>query len=142
MIRDIVAVSTALAVLVAVDATAAASASAWPTALQAGSSAQARAQPVPSPPSTVTATCTSTLGNTIIVSWTAVAHAASYTVWQATSANGTYTFTKNAATSPTTTPALLVGTFFFKVTVTIGDNWLSAMSVASDSRTIAAVACL
>jgi fibronectin type 3 domain-containing protein len=137
-----VAVSTALAVLVAVDATAAASASAWPTALQAGSSAQARAQPVPSPPSTVTATCTSTLGNTIIVSWTAVAHAASYTVWQATSANGTYTFTKNAATSPTTTPALLVGTFFFKVTVTIGDNWLSAMSVASDSRTIAAVACL
>ncbi len=142
--RTIVSVLTVLAVLAAVDASAATSAqaSAWAASLQSGSTAQAQAQPVPNPPSTVTATCTSTIGNTIIVSWSAVAHAATYSIFQSTSLNGTYTLGKTATSSPSTTNALLLGTFFFKVTATVGINWVSAMSVASNSRTIAAIACL
>jgi fibronectin type 3 domain-containing protein len=142
--RAIGSVLTALAVLAAVGVTGApsAQASAWAVALQSGSAAQAQAQPVPDPPSTVTATCTSTVGNTIVVSWSAVAHAASYSIFQSTSVNGTYTLGKTATTSPSTTNALVLGTFFFKVTATVGANWVSARSVASNSRTVAAISCL
>jgi fibronectin type 3 domain-containing protein len=144
VLRTIGSVLTVLAVFAVVGTTAATSAqaSAWPTSVQSGSHAQAEAQPLPNPPSTVTATCTSTIGNTIIVSWSAVAHAASYSIYESNSANGTYTLGKTAITSPSTTAALLLGTFFFKVTATVGTNWVSAKSVASNSRTIAAVACL
>jgi hypothetical protein len=139
----IVSVSAALAVLapLAMSVATSGQASAWPASLASGSAAQAQAQPAPSPPSTVTATCTSTTGNTLIISWPAVAHATTYSIYQARSLNGTYTLTSTVAASPVTTGSLVAGTYFYKVSTTIGANWVSAQSAASNSRTITPTTC-
>jgi hypothetical protein len=143
VIRAIGSVLTALAVLAAADVTAAksAQASAWAASLQSGSKGLAQAQPLPNPPSPITATCSGLVGNAIIVSWPAVAHAASYTVYQATTANGQYTVVTTVSASPATAGGLALGTFFYKVTATVGATWVSAQSAASNSRNILFVAC-
>jgi hypothetical protein len=112
-------------------------ASAWSTSAAAGSRGQSTAQPAPAAPATPTATCVSSLGNTVNVSWTAVAHATSYTVLQATaSAAGPYTVVATLAATSWTSGALASGSYWFQVTAKIGTNWTSPASTATTQRTI------
>jgi hypothetical protein len=131
-----------LATIVAVSAAPAGAVTNWIVHVAAGSSAQASAQSVPSPPSPVTSTC-SLVALQVTVSWPAVAHAASYTVYQSTTgANGTYTaVATGVATTSWTSPILVLGTYFYEVTATVGSNWVTAKSAASNGHTITLVLC-
>jgi hypothetical protein len=112
-------------------------ASAWSTSVTAGSRGQSTAQPAPAAPATPTATCVSSNGNTVNVTWTAVAHATSYTVRQATaSASGPYTVVATVSPTSWTSGALASGSYWFEVTATIGTNWTGPASTATTQRTI------
>ena len=114
----------------------------WTVQLAASSSAQATAQAVPSPPASVTSTC-SLVALQVTVNWTAVAHAASYTVYQSTSgATGTYSVVASGvATTSWTSPILVLGTYYYEVTATVGSNWVTARSAASNGHTITLILC-
>jgi hypothetical protein len=112
-------------------------ASAWSTSVTAGSRGQSAAQPAPAAPATPTATCVSSGGNTVNVTWTAVAHATSYTVLQATaSASGPYTAVATVSPTSWTSGALATANYWFQVKATIGTNWASPASTATTQRTI------
>jgi hypothetical protein len=112
-------------------------ASAWFVSVTAGSRGQSTAQPAPAAPATPTATCVSSVGNTVSVTWTAVAHATSYTVLQATaSASGPYTVAATLSPTSWTSGALAGGNYWFQVKATIGTNWTSPASTATTQRTI------
>jgi cellulose 1,4-beta-cellobiosidase len=108
--------------------------------LHTASSAESRSQTVPSAPSGVTAACNApTSTKTIKVSWTAVAHATTYTVFDSTtSATGTYTsIAAGVATTSWTSGTLTAGTnYWFEVTVSVGSNWTSSKSAATAESTI------
>jgi hypothetical protein len=112
----------------------------WLVTLHASSSGEGHSQTVPSAPTGVTATCASpTTAKTIKVSWTAVTHATTYTVYDSTtSATGTYSsVASGVATTSWTSGTLTAGThYWFEVTVSIGSNWSSAKSTATAESTI------
>jgi hypothetical protein len=115
-----------------------ASASAWTTGLASGSSAVARGGPAPTAPTGIAANCAiPVLGNVVVVSWTAVAHASGYNVLQSsTAATGPYVVAGPSSTTSWTSPALPSGSYWFEVTALIGTNWVSVASAASAKRTI------
>ena len=129
---------TAIAVLAATCAlpSGAVAATNWTVGLAANSHGHAAASTV-SPPSSVSATCTG-LTTPIVVSWSAVANAASYTVYQSTG-GGAFT-SATTISAPTTTwhysPPGLLQTYAFKVLATVGTNWTSALSGATATRSI------
>ena len=107
----------------------------------ATSSGQSQAQALPAAPSGVSAACNApTTSKTIKVTWSAVAHATNYGVYQATSTTGTpgaYTLTATVATTSWTSGALTAArNYWYKVTTLIGTNWASAQSAASGESTI------
>ncbi|HUE07556.1 MAG TPA: hypothetical protein VMP41_09020 [Acidimicrobiales bacterium] len=112
----------------------------WMVTLHTASSAEAHSQTVPSAPTGVTATCNApTLTKTIKVSWTAVTHATTYTVYDSTtSASGTYTSIATGVTTTSwTSGTLTAGTnYWFEVAVSVGSNWLSTKSSATAESTI------
>src|SRR5258708_406840 len=61
-----------------------ASASSWVPTIAAGSTGEAHAQAQPSAPTGVSAVCTSSAGKTIKVTWSAVSHATSYSIYKST----------------------------------------------------------
>jgi hypothetical protein len=115
-----------------------ASASNWVPVLKTGSSGEAQAQAAPAAPGGVSAACVSSSGKTVTISWSAVAHAASYTVWEATSSSGPYTAAKqNLAATSWTTGTLTVGNYWFEVTDYLGSKWQSGYSAPTVEITIA-----
>lgn len=114
----------------------------WTIPLAAASKAHAAAQTVPSPPASVTSTC-SLVALQVTVSWTAVAHASSYTVYQSTTgASGTYSAVATGVVGTSwLSPILLLGTYYYEVTATVGSNWVSAKSSPSNGHTITLVLC-
>ena len=72
----------------------------WTVALAASSKGEAKSQALPAAPAP-TATCsTPASARTVVVSWTAITHATSYGVYQATtSATGTYTLVATVTTA-------------------------------------------
>jgi fibronectin type 3 domain-containing protein len=131
----------AVAPLVLACAPAAYGATSWTVVLHAGSRGQAKAQAVPAAP-TATATC-SLVALKITVTWTAVAHASSYTVYQSSNgANGTYSVVASGLTGTSFTSAVLVlGTYYYEVTATVGSNWTTAHSAATAGHTITIILC-
>jgi len=119
----------------------AAASTAWSVPLHAGSHAQAKAENAPAAPTGVTANCQGVLLNgNVVVSWTAVSHAAAYQVYDATSSGGTYS--PIGATTTTTTATVapgILGQFFFKVQAIGGTHWAGALSAAAGPRTITAL---
>jgi hypothetical protein len=112
-------------------------ASSWAVTVKAGSHAQTAAQAAPAAPATSAATCVSGLGNTVKVSWSAVAHATDYTVREATAAaSGPYTAVISTSGTSWTSASLSGGTYWFDVVAIIGTLWTSPASVATGSRTI------
>jgi cellulose 1,4-beta-cellobiosidase len=79
------------------------------------------------------------LSKTIKVSWTAVTHATTYTVYDSTtSATGTYSsVAAGVATTSWTSGTLSSGTnYWFEVTASVGSNWTTAKSSATAESTI------
>ena len=112
----------------------------WTVTLHAASSGAGHSQTVPSAPTGVTAACIApTTSKTIKVSWTAVSHATTYTVYDSTtSATGTYSSIATGVTTTSWTSGTLnAGTnYWFEVTVSVGSNWTSAKSSATGESTI------
>jgi hypothetical protein len=134
----------ALAVWLAVAAAAgtavgtAAGATTWAVTVQAGSVGEGHARAIPTAPASPSAACTSSSAKTIKVSWSAVALATSYSVYDSTtSATGTYTLVASAVTATAwTSGTLTAGNYWYEVTALIGTNWASAKSAASAETTI------
>ena len=112
----------------------------WVVHEAAGSSGEAHAQALPSAPTGVSDSCPApATSKTIKVTWTAVTHATSYTVYDSTtSATGTYNqVATGVATTSWTSGTLASGThYWFEVTVTVGSNWTSVKSSATVQSTI------
>ena len=105
----------------------------WPVQI-GGSGALARAGTAPQPPSGVTAVCgTGLLADTITVSWSAVAGAPSYTVYQSTTSatSGYAPAASGIAATSWTSPALGTATYWYEVTSVIGTYWQSTASAAT-----------
>ena len=115
----------------------------WTVGPTAGSSGEAQALALPAAPTGVAAACNApTTSKTIRVSWSAVAHATTYSVYDSTtSATGTYSLLASAvATTSWTSGTLTAGThYWFEVLAKVGSNWSSARSSATVQSTINAV---
>ena len=120
----------------------AAAAGLWHLALAAGSHGEAHSQAGPSAPANPAAVC-SGLGLSIKVSWSAVTHASTYTVYQSTStATGPYSAVASGVTTTSWTSGVLsTGSYWYEVAATVGTTWTSAKSAATAQRTITAVLC-
>ena len=120
-----------------------ASASNWVIALRAASTAEAQAQPAPPAPATVSASCLASNQQKVAVTWSAVSHAATYTVYKATTLAGSYTSTVTGLTTTTwTSGTLAAGNVYFKVAAYFGTKWLGTQSVATGESTIATNSCI
>jgi hypothetical protein len=120
-----------------------AAASSWSNLLAAGSHGEAQTQGIPAAPSPVSAACTSATAKTIKVTWGAVAHASSYSVYKSTtSATSGFAVTASGVTaSPWTSGTLSNATYWFEVSALIGSNWVSPNSSATGSHVITSAAC-
>ena len=116
---------------------AASAATHWSVALAASSHGEAHAQARPAAPANPTATCSGS-SLTIVVNWSAVTHAGTYTVYQATSSSsGPYSAVATGLTTTTWTSGTLgTGTYWYKVSATVGTTWTSPQSAATASHTI------
>lgn len=116
------------------------SGTAWAATLSdSGGEAQAGAKPsTPASPKGAQGSgdylCASSSTEQVVLQWTAVPHATSYTVEDASSASGTYsaltgvTFTSATSASITFTTS---GTEYFKVIANIGSEWKSSTSAVA-----------
>jgi len=120
-----------------------ASASTWVPTLASASHGEANAQAQPSAPTGVSAACTSPTLKTIKVTWSAVTHATSYSIYKSTtSATSGYSLAASGVTGTAWTSATLSNaTYWFEVGVSIGTNWVSPNSTATASHTISISGC-
>ncbi len=118
-----------------------AGAAGWPVPTTAGTHGAARALTLPSAPANPTATC-SLIALQITVAWSAAPKATSYSVYQSTTgATGTYSLVATVAGTAWTSPVLVLGSYWYKVTATIGNNWTSPLSAATAGHTITLALC-
>ena len=115
----------------------------WAVQLAAGGSGEAQAQALPAAPAGPAASCNAPFtSKTIKVTWSAVAHATTYSVYDSTtSATGTYTLVASGvATASWTSGTLTGGTrYWFEVVADVGSNWSSVKSAATGSSLINAL---
>jgi hypothetical protein len=115
-------------------------ASNWLVQVAAGSKGESQASVLPAAPSGIAASCAApTTAKTIKVTWNAVTHATTYSVYDSTtSAGGTYSLiASGVATTSWTSGALTSGTnYWFEVVVIVGTNWASVKSSATGESTI------
>ena len=137
-------VGTVVLVFSLLAGTGVASATAWTDALASGSKAQAQAQVLPSAPGGVSAACTSSSGKTIKVTWSAVAHATSYSVYKSTtsSSSGFSVTASGVSTTSWTSATLSNATYWFQVAADIGTNWQGANSASTASHVISSAGCV
>jgi hypothetical protein len=129
-------VAGVLAVVLA--GTPAAAATNWVMPLHAASAGEAQAQGLPAAPTGVTAACVSATTKEIKVTWGAVTHATSYSIYQSTtSATAGFTLVATGVTALTWTSGTLAnGNYWYEVAPEIGDNWLGSTSSATAETTI------
>jgi len=120
-----------------------ASASSWVDTLASGSRGQAQAQVLPSAPVSVVALCTSPTTKTIQVTWAALTHATSYSVYQSTTSASTgYSLAASGVIATSWTSGTLPkATYWFELAGYIGTNWVSPNSTATGSHVIATGGC-
>ena len=75
-----------------------ASASNWALSLKTASTAEAHAQAAPLAPTGVSAACVSPTQQKVTVTWSAVAHAATYAIYKSTTLAGSYSSTATGVT--------------------------------------------
>ena len=119
----------------------AASATAWIVALTAGSHGEAKAQAVPSAPTGVTSACTASNLKTVKVTWTAVTHGTSSTIYQSTtsSSSGFSSVATGVVGTSWTSASLANGNYWYRVVGFVGTTWASAQSSSTAQRTIASI---
>jgi hypothetical protein len=132
----VVVVTAAAASLLASTGTAWA-ATTWTVKVATVNSGEAKAQALPAAPVPTSACASPASGKKVTVTWTAIAHATNYGVYQSTTVGGTYTLQATVTTATWTSAALAAGTYFYEVVTNIGTNWASAKSAATAKRTIA-----
>ena len=112
----------------------------WVVNLATGSKGEAHALALPAAPAGPAASCNApATSKTIKVTWSAVTHATTYSVYDSTtSATGTYTLTASGvATTSWTSGTLTSGTrYWFEVVADVGSNWSSVKSAATGSSVI------
>ena len=112
----------------------------WAVHPAAGSKGDGQATVLPVAPTGIAASCAAaTTSKTIKVTWNAVTHATTYSVYDATtSVGGTYSLmASGVATTSWTSGALTSGTnYWFEVVAVVGSNWASIKSSASAESTI------
>jgi hypothetical protein len=115
----------------------------WTTGLASGSSGESQGQAAPAAPANPTATCTSGLSNTVNLTWSAVTHATTYTVYDSTTSasTGYAVLTSGVTTTSYTTGALSSASYWFEIAAYVGTNWVSANSAATAKRTIFLITC-
>lgn len=113
----------------------------WTLTAGSGSAGEGQAQPVPAAPS-ASASCY-LLALQITVSWSAVTHAGSYSVYESTkSSSGPFTVAASGLTTTSwTSPALATGTYWFEVTATLGTSWTTSASAATAPHTVTLALC-
>jgi hypothetical protein len=113
----------------------------WIVGLQSASAGEAAAQGLPPAPS-ASAVCSGLVLGSIVITWTAVTHATTYTVYESTtSATSGFSAVASGVTGLTYTQGGLLGNYWFEVTATIGSNWQGPNSSATTERTITAILC-
>jgi len=130
-----------------VGATGTAWASKWVVGLASGSKGEAKTQAAPAAPTGVVTACTSASGKTIKVTWSAVTHAASYSIYESTSTTstpGSFNLVASNATGTSWTSATLSSSnnYWFEVAAAIGTNWLGAKSSSTSESTISSSGCV
>lgn len=99
--------------------------------LKSGSKGQGHSQTQPpAPTGTPTAVCVSSSTPTVRITWTAVTHATTYTVYDSTTgSSGTYnSLATGVTTNPYTTASLGAGTYYVKVAAVVGSGWTGIQS--------------
>lgn len=107
----------------------------WTVTLKTGSTGEAKSSF--SAPIGVTGTCVSPSQKIISVTWTALAHATSYTVYDSTtsSSTGFVVVASSVSGISWTSGSLGAGTYWFQVSAHVS-NWTSANSASSSQRVI------
>lgn len=115
-----------------------ASASNWVEAITSGGSAQSQAEALPVPPSSLAVTCVSALGSKVTVTWSAVTHATSYTLYSSTTSatSGFSAVASGVAGTSWTSAALPTGNYWFEVAATVGATWSGGRSAATVETTV------
>ena len=112
----------------------------WVVHVAAGSKGESQASVLPVAPTGIAASCAApTTSKTIKVTWNAVTHATTYSVYNSTTtASGTYSLiASGVATTSWTSGALTSGTnYWFEVVAVVGTNWAGVKSSASAESTI------
>jgi hypothetical protein len=107
----------------------------WPVAATpASKSAQALSMTAPPATTTLTAACLSSSAETAVITWSPVAHATSYQVYQATSANGTYSASPTQPSGAVTAVNITYTTntsLYYKLYAIVGTNWKGALSAGA-----------
>jgi hypothetical protein len=120
-----------------------ASASNWKPPLRTGSTGEAQAQVKPSAPSGVSAACVSSSQQKVSVSWSTVAHATGYAIYESTtSASSGYSSVATGQTGTSwTSGTLSAANYWFEVAANVGTNWASTNSAATGESTISTSKC-
>ena len=112
----------------------------WLVGSAAGTHGEGQATVLPAAPASPAASCVApTTSKTIKVTWSAVTHATTYSVYEATtSSSGTYTsVATGVSTTSWTSGTLTAGTnYWFEVLAVVGTNWSSSKSSATGESTI------
>jgi hypothetical protein len=115
-------------------------ASNWLVNVAASSKGESQASVLPVAPTGIAASCAApTTSKTIKVTWNAVTHATTYSIYDSTTtAGGTYSLiASGVSTTSWTSGALTSGTnYWFEVVAIVGSHWASVKSSASAESTI------
>jgi hypothetical protein len=102
-----------------------------------------KADPLPAAPGNVNATCVSLVGWSIKVSWNAVPHASSYTVYRSTSSSSSgfsvYGTVGGGTTSYTDANFSVLTSYWYRITATVGTNWTGPQSASTPQRSISVI---
>jgi hypothetical protein len=114
----------------------------WTVKVATVNSGQAQSVALTAPTPTSTCTAPVATAKKVTVTWTAIAHASNYGVYQSTTVGGIYTLQATVTTATWTTPSALAnGTYFYEVVVNFSTTWASPKSAATVKRTIANSGC-
>ena len=112
----------------------------WVIPVATGSLGETQANALPSAPTAAAAACNApTTAKTVKITWNAVTHASTYSVYDSTtSATGTYSLLASGISTNSYTSGTLMTNknYWFEVTAVVGSNWASAKSSATGESTI------
>jgi hypothetical protein len=115
----------------------------WTIGVDGTPKGEATADAAPPAPTGVVAVCTSSSGATVKITWTAVGHASTYTIWESTTSatSGFSAVATGVSGTSWTTGTLASGKYWFEVSARVGANWASPNSTASAKRTVTGAGC-